>query len=72
MEPSQAIQTQAEPHNRHRHYRYYDYLMAGFVTVLLCSNLIGPAKVSEIDFSWLPVVGGVFVFGAGNIFLPPS
>ena len=72
MEPSQAIQTQAEPHNRHRHYRYYDYLMAGFVTVLLCSNLIGPAKVSEIDFSWLPVVGGVFVFGAGNTSLPPS
>jgi len=72
VEPSQAIQTQAEPHNRHRHYRYYDYLMAGFVTVLLCSNLIGPAKVSEIDFSWLPVVGGVFVFGAGNIFFPIS
>ena len=58
--------------DRHRHYRYYDYLMAGFVTVLLCSNLIGPAKVSEVDFSWLPLIGGVLVFGAGNIFFPIS
>lgn len=46
--------------------------MAGFVTVLLCSNFIGPAKVSEIDFSWLPLIGGVLVFGAGNIFFPIS
>lgn len=61
-----------QQHNRHRHYRYYDYLMAGFVTVLLCSNLIGPAKVSEVDFSWLPLLGGVLVFGAGNIFFPIS
>lgn len=60
------------PHNRHRRYHYYDYLMAGFVTVLLCSNLIGPAKVSEVDFSWLPLIGGVLVFGAGNIFFPIS
>lgn len=42
--------------------------MVGFVIVLLCFNLIGLAKVSEIDFSWLLVVGGVFVFGVGNIF----
>jgi len=60
------------PHDRHRHYRYYDYLMAAFVTVLLCSNLIGPAKVAEVDFSWLPLVGGALVFGAGNIFFPIS
>ena len=62
----------ATTHNRHRHYRYYDYLMAGFVTVLLCSNLIGPAKVCELDFSWLPLIGGILVFGAGNIFFPIS
>jgi len=29
-----------------RTYRYYDLVMAGFVCVLLCSNLIGPAKVA--------------------------
>lgn len=37
--------------------------MAAFVAVLLCSNLIGPAKVCE--------VGGVS-FGAGNLFFPLS
>jgi hypothetical protein len=44
-------------------YRYYDLIMAGFVAVLLCSNLIGPAKTVEI--------AGVS-FGAGNLFFPVS
>ena len=26
-----------------RSYRYYEFVMAAFVTVLICSNLIGPA-----------------------------
>lgn len=51
-----------------RSYRYYDFLVAGMVTVLLCSNLIGPAKVAMIS---LPVIGA-FNFGAGNIFFPIS
>jgi len=59
-------------HDRHRHYQYYDFMMVAFVTVLLCSNLIGPAKVCEIDLNWLPLIGGVLVFGAGNIFFPIS
>ncbi len=47
--------------------------MAGFVTVLLCSNLIGPAKVCEIEFPFaLPLIGATLVFGAGNIFFPIS
>jgi uncharacterized integral membrane protein (TIGR00697 family) len=50
-------------------YRYYDLVLAGFVAVLLCSNLIGTAKVSEVA---LPIVGGVFAFGVGNIFFPIS
>ena len=37
--------------------------MVGFVTVLLCSNLIGPAKTC--------VVAGL-TFGAGNLFFPIS
>ncbi len=37
--------------------------MAGFVTVLLCSNLIGPAKLCRI--------AGI-TFGAGNLFFPIS
>ena len=48
-------------------FRYYDFLMAGFVAVLLCSNLIGPAKVCA-----LPIAGSLLVFGAGNIFFPIS
>lgn len=56
-----------------RHYRYYELLMAGFVTVLLCSNLIGPAKVCEISLPFaLPLIGATLVFGAGNIFFPIS
>jgi uncharacterized integral membrane protein (TIGR00697 family) len=46
-----------------RHYKYYDLLMAAFVAVLLCSNLIGPAKVCRIL--------GVS-FGAGSLFFPIS
>ncbi len=52
---------------RGRHYRYYDLLMAGFVTVLLCSNMIGPGKSCVVD-----VWGHKLVFGAGNIFFPIS
>jgi uncharacterized integral membrane protein (TIGR00697 family) len=44
-------------------YRYYDLVMAGFVTVLLCSNLIGPGKVVAV---------GSISFGAGNLFFPIS
>jgi len=51
-----------------RHYRFYDLFMAGFVTVLLCSNMIGPGKVCELR---IPLIGAV-VFGAGNIFFPIS
>ena len=49
-------------------FRYYEFVMAAFVTILICSNLIGPAKISQID---LPVVG-VLTFGAGVLFFPIS
>ncbi len=52
----------------HRNYRYYDFIVAAFVTVLLCSNLIGAGKAAEVD---LPLVGHV-VFGAGILFFPIS
>lgn len=57
-----------------RHYRYYDLVMAGFVTVLLCSNLIGPGKSCLVTMpAFLPFVGGqALTFGAGNIFFPIS
>ena len=48
-------------------YRYYDLIMVAFVTVLLCSNLIGPGKSCRIE-----IAGSSLVFGAGNIFFPIS
>ncbi len=51
-----------------RTYRYYDLVLAAFVTVLVCSNLIGPAKIATLD---LPLIGNV-VFGAGVLFFPIS
>src|SRR5258705_646940 len=51
-----------------RSYRYYEFVMAAFVTVLICSNLIGPAKVAQVD---LPLLGAV-TFGAGVLFFPIS
>lgn len=54
-----------------RQYKYYDLLMAGFVTVLLCSNLIGTAKVGYVSFpTTLPLFGDGLSFGAGNLFFP--
>ena len=48
---------------RGRLYKYYDLVMASFVTILLCSNLIGAAKVCTV---W------GFTFGAGVLFFPIS
>src|SRR5262249_7216623 len=46
-----------------RTFKYYDFVLGAFVCVLLCSNLIGPAKICRI---------GGFAFGAGNLFFPIS
>jgi uncharacterized integral membrane protein (TIGR00697 family) len=51
-----------------RNYRYYDLVMAAFVTVLLCSNFIGAAKQTTIE---LPLLGAT-TFGAGVLFFPIS
>ena len=44
-----------------RTYKYYDLIMAAFVTVLLCSNLIGASKITTVRG---------FTFGAGVFFFP--
>jgi uncharacterized integral membrane protein (TIGR00697 family) len=46
-----------------RTYKYYDLILGAFVTVLLCSNVIGAAKVASV---------GGFTFGAGVLFFPIS
>ena len=51
-----------------RSYRYYDFVMAAFVAVLICANLIGPAKASQVMLpGW-----GPFTFSAGVLFFPIS
>ena len=42
--------------------------MAAFVTVLICSNLIGPAKIAQVDIALI----GAVSFGAGVLFFPIS
>lgn len=51
-----------------KNYRYYDFILAAFVTVLLCSNFIGAAKQAVVT---LPFFGSV-TFGAGILFFPIS
>jgi len=58
------------------HFRYYDYVMAAFVAILLLSNVLGAGKVAQI---WLPGIGiwpfetaGWWPFGAGILFFPLS
>lgn len=46
-----------------RHFRYFDYVMAAFVAILLLSNLIGASKLATL---------GGFTFGAGIMFFPIS
>lgn len=51
-----------------RRFRYYPYMMAAFVTILLLSNVIGASKPSYIA---LPG-GAEWAFGAGVLFFPFS
>ncbi len=46
--------------------RYYDFVMAAFVAILLLSNVLGAGKVAQV---WLPGVG-YWPFGAGILFFP--
>lgn len=48
-----------------RHFRYYDFVMAAFVAVLLLSNVIGAAKPAALTLN-----GEQWVFGAGILFFP--
>ncbi|MGC3980544.1 MAG: queuosine precursor transporter [Steroidobacteraceae bacterium] len=53
-------------HNKQ--FKYYDLILGAYVCVLLCANLIGPAKVSTVT---LPLIGDV-TFVAGVLFFPIS
>ncbi len=56
-------------------FRYYDFVMAAFVAILLLSNIIGAAKLTFVEVSWWPqgwwpAENGVFIYGAGILFFP--
>jgi uncharacterized integral membrane protein (TIGR00697 family) len=51
-----------------RQFRYYDLIMAAYVTILLCANLIGPSKAATVH---VPIIGDV-TFVAGVLFFPLS
>src|SRR5262245_57212010 len=55
-------------HPSHRQFKYYDFVMAAYVCILLCSNLIGPAKETTIPLPF----GGSVTFLAGVVFFPIS
>jgi uncharacterized integral membrane protein (TIGR00697 family) len=63
LETARSAQNASTHANGPKSYRYFDFIMAAFVTVLLCSNLIGVSKVCTI--------GGI-TFGAGILFFPIS
>lgn len=52
-----------------RVYRYYDWIMALFVTVLIVSNIASSAKIVDWGFS---IFGFPFAFDAGTILFPIS
>ncbi len=54
-----------------RQLRYYDFAMAAFAVILICSNLIGAGKQAAITLPFaLPFVGNQMIFGAGILFFP--
>lgn len=48
-----------------RQFRYYDFVMAAFVAILLLSNIIGAAKPAALTIN-----GEAWIFGAGILFFP--
>ncbi len=60
-----AASPQIARETAHRQFKYYDFVMAAFVAILLLSNVIGAAKPAAISMG-----GEEWVFGAGILFFP--
>ncbi|WP_034156634.1 queuosine precursor transporter [Sphingomonas sp. ERG5] len=48
--------------------RYFDFVMAAFVAIILLSNVLGAGKVATVNLPWI----GDWPFGAGILFFPIS
>ncbi len=66
IKPETAIEAAAHS------FRYYDFVMAAFVAILLLSNVIGAAKPAAImaDGAVMTLFGHDLIFGAGILFFP--
>lgn len=53
------------PRGQEPQFRYYDFVMAAFVTILLLSNVLGAAKQTYVT-----VLGENYIYGAGILFFP--
>ena len=58
--------TSGKTNGRSGGFLYYDFVMAAFVTVLICSNLVGASKVATV-FGWT-FSAGVLCFPISYIF----
>ncbi len=63
MDETSAIHRLKGSAGARRHFRYFEYMLAAFVSILLLSNLIGAAKLATLDGH---------IFGAGILFFPIS
>jgi hypothetical protein len=52
-----------------KHYRFFDQIMALFVTVLLISTVLSSAKIIDFGFA---ILGLAFLFDAGTLVFPIS
>ncbi len=64
-----AFQRRSDCDKAMRNYRYFDLVMALFVTVLLLSNLLSSAKIIDLGVSLGPLA---LVFDAGTLVFPIS
>lgn len=68
-----SVERISTPDIARRQFKYYDFCMAAFVAILICSNLIGAAKPAQVTLPFeAPLIGSVFIFGAGILFFPLS
>jgi uncharacterized integral membrane protein (TIGR00697 family) len=51
-----------------KNFKYYDLILGAYVCILLCANLIGPAKQTTLHLPWI----GSVTFLAGVLFFPIS
>jgi uncharacterized integral membrane protein (TIGR00697 family) len=67
-----TVKPETALHAANRQFRYYDFVMAAFVAILLLSNVIGAAKPAAVmqDGKVMVLFGKEMIFGAGILFFP--